>query len=288
MAEEKQGRFKSLLDRIGKTISEWIWPRRCPVCFDIVSNQGNLHNGLCCNSCYPKIRFVGGATCLKCGAMLSRQEDAYCPECRRKKRDFVQGVALMDYTCEAAARLLWKVKYENGREFADFLAEEMVMRYGAQIRRWQAEVILPVPVHKSKKRERGYNQAEVLAKKLGKKLEIPVDARALVRVKKTVAQKKLGLQERLDNLQGAFAATQRAAAYRRVILLDDIFTTGSTAHVCIAQLKNAGVQEVYLVNYSIGRGVGSFEDHGAGGENDRGKDVPEGEGRLKGKWDRYR
>lgn len=279
---------KAVWKRIGETIAEWIWPRRCPVCFDIVSKNGNLHNGLCCNNCYPKIRFVGGATCLKCGAMLIREEDEYCPECRAKERNFVQGIALMDYTCEAAAHLLWKLKYENGREFADFLTEEMVSRYGGRIRNWQAEVILPVPIHKSKKRERGYNQAEVLAKKLGMRLEIPVDPKALTRVKKTVAQKKLNLQERLDNLQGAFAATDRAAGYRRVILLDDIFTTGSTAHVCAAQLIKAGVQEVYLVNYSIGRSVGSRAGLGAGGENDRGKDNPEGGRRLKGEWDRGR
>ena len=265
-----------------------IWPRRCPVCFDIVSNAGNLHNGLCCNACYPKIRFVGGATCYKCGAMLIRKEDEFCSECRTKNRNFVQGIALMDYTCEAAAHLLWKLKYENGREFATFLTEEMIARYGAQIQNWQAEVILPVPVHKSKKRERGYNQAEDLAKKLGRKLGIPVDTKVLVRVKKTVAQKKLGLQERLDNLQGAFSATDRAAAYRRVILLDDIFTTGSTAYVCVSQLLTKGVQEVYLVNYSIGRGVGSREDPYAGGKNDRGKDNPEGGRRLKGEWDRGR
>ena len=265
---------QNVFARIGGVLTELIWPRRCPVCFDIVSKPGNLHDNLCCNECYPKIRFVGGATCMKCGAMLMRKEDEYCSECRTKYRNFVQGIALMDYTCEAAAHLLWKLKYENGREYADFLVAEMVARYGARIREWQAEVILPVPVHKSKKRERGYNQAEVLAKKLGKKLGIPVDPKALVRVKKTVAQKKLGLQERLDNLQGAFSATKRAAGYRRVILLDDIFTTGSTAHVCASQLLGRGVQEVYLVNFSIGRGVGSRADLGAGGENDRGKDKP--------------
>ncbi|MBO7514587.1 MAG: ComF family protein [Lachnospiraceae bacterium] len=274
MADERNRDRKRSPKRIGEAVMQLIWPRRCPVCFDIVSKAGNLHGGLCCNTCYPKIRFVGGATCLKCGAMLIREEDEYCPECRSKERNFVQGIALMDYTCEAAAHLLWKLKYENGREFADFLTEEMVSRYGARIQSWQAEVILPVPIHKSKKRERGYNQAEVLAKKLGGKLGIPVDPKALVRVKKTVAQKKLNLQERLDNLQGAFAATDRAKAYRRVILLDDIFTTGSTAHVCVSQLLKKGVQEVYLVNYSIGRGIGSRADLHAGGNNDRGEDKP--------------
>ena len=150
------------------------FPRRCPVCYQPVDRRDTKHDGLCCSTCYPKLSFVAGATCFRCGKPIGDREQEYCRDCKVKKRNFETGVALLYYTAPVSARLLAKLKYQNGREFADFLAVEMVHRKGAQIRSWQAECIIPVPLHPAKKRSRGYNQAEVLARRLGRLMQIPV------------------------------------------------------------------------------------------------------------------
>ncbi len=228
------------------------FPRRCPVCYQPVDRRDTKYEGLCCSRCYVKLSFVTGATCFRCGKPIGKQEQEYCGDCLTKKRNFDTGVALLHYSSPISSRLMAKIKYENGREYADFLAMEMVRRHGDRIRSWKAECIIPVPIHSRKKKIRGYNQAEVLAQRLGRLLDIPVEAQALCRKTNTKALKELTGQERFQNLKDAFVATPYAREYRRVILLDDIFTTGSTAYMCTKSLREAGVKKIFLVNFCIG------------------------------------
>lgn len=209
---------------------------------------------LICPHCYNRVPFVRPPVCLKCGTHLSDAGVQYCEKCSRHQGDFARNVALMDYSAEAAARMIWDLKYHNKKEYADFLALEMGRRFGARIMEWRCEAIVPVPVHASKKRMRGYNQTAVLAKRLGALLDIPVDEQALVRVKKTAPQKNLDAEGRRRNLRTAFAAGKTAARYRTVLLLDDIYTTGATMQVCSRVLLDAGVQRLYGITCCVGRG----------------------------------
>ena len=109
------------------------------------------------------------------------------------------------------------------------------------------DAIIPVPVHPSRRRKRGFNQAEVLAKIVGERLGIPVKAELLRRTKKTLPQKELSVGERLKNLSGAFRADEIPENIRRVLLVDDIYTTGSTIEACTRVLKAAGVETIYFV-----------------------------------------
>lgn len=248
------------------SLADIIYPRRCPVCREIVrpdfrlkTDREALPKGLgveklICPHCYNRVPFVKGPVCLKCGAHVSDAATEYCAQCRKRPRDFVRNLALMDYSGEAAGRMIWDLKYNNKREYADFLALEMGRHFGKRIADWQCEVIVPVPIHASRKRRRGYNQTAVLAKRLGALLEIPVDERALLRVKKTVPQKNLDAGARYQNLKTAFAAGKTAAHYRNVLLLDDIYTTGATMQVCSRELMKAGVQRVYGVTCCVGHG----------------------------------
>ena len=108
------------------------------------------------------------------------------------------------------------------------------------------EAIVPVPIHSSRRRARGFNQAEVLAEILGDKLKIPVEPQMLTREKKTRPQKELSAAERLKNLSGAFAAGKECGRIKRVLLVDDIYTTGSTIEACARVLQSAGVETVYF------------------------------------------
>lgn len=182
----------------------------------------------------------------------------YCADCMRHQRTFESGVALFNYN-EAARSSMAAVKYKNKREYLDFYAAAADFRFCRTVSSWQAEALIPVPVHPSRRRKRGFNQAEEFAKRLGKLWKLPVETGLLVRRKKTAPQRELNPQERLKNLQQAFAIRQTAEIHRsgipkRVILIDDIYTTGSTMEACTRALKKAGVKEVHFVVICIGEG----------------------------------
>ena len=119
---------------------------------------------------------------------------------------------------------------------------------------WKAEVLVPIPLHQSRRRKRGFNQAELLAKALSVRSGIPMDASLLIRTKKTHAQKELNDQERLANLKDAFSIQRRNIPYHNLILVDDIYTTGSTIDTAARLLKEYGVQKVYFLCICVGMG----------------------------------
>ena len=117
----------------------------------------------------------------------------------------------------------------------------MADRCGRMIRMWSPDVIIPVPIHISKYKERGFNQAGLIAQALGRAMQIPVDEEYLVRIVKTQPMKELSNRERIKNLQNAFQVREKVVRYRKVLIVDDIYTTGATFDACAAVLKDAGV-----------------------------------------------
>ena len=119
---------------------------------------------------------------------------------------------------------------------------------------WRAQAFVPIPLHPSRRRKRGFNQAELLAKELSGRSGIPADAGLLMRVKKTRAQKELNDQERLTNLKDAFSVRKRKVPYQNIILVDDIYTTGSTMDAAAKVLKENGAKNIYFVCICVGNG----------------------------------
>lgn len=145
-------------------------------------------------------------------------------------------------------------KYHNKREYSDFYADDIARHLGYSIQAWNADILIPVPIHQIRKRKRGYNQAELLAKKIGNKIGIPVDSEKLFRIKKTLPQKELNDIERRKNLEDAFHVDKNVVQYKKAIIIDDIYTTGSTIDACAKALKAAGVKYVYFICLCIGHG----------------------------------
>ena len=228
-----------------------LFPRRCPICGDIVMPKGDL----ICPSCHEKLSYVKSPVCLKCGKEVISRTIEYCFDCSRHPRSFEYGIALLNYN-EAAAHSMAAVKYKNKREYLDFYTEAAAERCGSRLLSMQADCLIPVPVHPSRLKSRGFNQAQVLAERLGAKLGLPVRADLLKRNKKTEPQKELNSLERLRNLEQAFsvADTGLAGEFERVILVDDIYTTGSTMEACARALKQAGIKKVYFFAVCIGQG----------------------------------
>ena len=115
--------------------------------------------------------------------------------------------------------------------------------------------MIPVPVHASKKRTRGYNQAEVLARELGNIMHIPVDPNLIARVRKTVPMKNLSVSDRQNNLNMAFKICRNDVKLDTIVIIDDIYTTGSTIDAMSYELRRAGIRHVYFVTLAIGRGI---------------------------------
>ena len=226
-----------------------LFPPRCPVCGDIVEPSGDL----ICPSCVFKLSPVRQPTCRKCGKELFSERAEYCFDCSRHERSFESGAALFNYN-ETAKKSMAAIKYRNKREFLDFYAEMMAYRFRHTIQNWKPDVLIPVPVHPSRRRKRGFNQAEELARRLSKLLRIPVESRLLVRTRKTAPQRELNPQQRLANLKQAFSVNPGRPIPQRVVLVDDIYTTGSTMEACSRALKAAGVQEIHFLTICVGGG----------------------------------
>lgn len=152
-----------------------------------------------------------------------------------------------------------RYKYHNKREYADFYVEELLKRYKEQILKWNPDVLIPIPLYKEKKKKRGYNQAELIAKGIGIQLQIRVVTDYLERCKNTAPQKGLNEKQRVSNLKEAFVIQEKKkkkyVPLKHVLLIDDIYTTGSTIETCTNVLLKAGVEKVHFISICIGAGL---------------------------------
>lgn len=188
---------------------------------------------------------------MKCGRPLRDEGEEYCADCRRRTHMFLQGRALYDYSSVKQSMLRFKAggRYEYGRFYGRRLAENL----GGTICGWKPECIIPVPIHRSRLCRRGYNQAEIIAKTLGREIGIPVDLHIIKREKNTVPLKNLTLHERQNNLKKAFKLCRNDVKLKTIIIIDDIYTTGSTIDAMAQVLRNAGIAEIYWVSVAIGK-----------------------------------
>lgn len=226
-----------------------LYPRRCALCDEVISDREYP----VCLACRKQITPIRQNRCMHCSKPLGNRMEEFCEDCKRHRFLYDQGFAVFLY--EGAVReSLMRFKYGNRQEYGRFYARMLDCFGGEKVRRWDPEVMIPVPVHEAKRRKRGYNQAEVLAKELQKIWKIPVDSRCMRRTKNTKAQKSLNHEERRKNLREAFAA-KGSVGYKSVLIVDDIYTTGSTVDAMAKILREQGVERVYFVTVCIGRGM---------------------------------
>lgn len=225
----------------------WIFPRRCPVCDDIVVPKG----ALICAACDLRMRRIKEPVCKKCGKQIKDARKEYCRDCKERKHEFKAGAAVFVYN-DSVRQSIYKYKYRARREYADYYAKEIEKALHEKIQAWHADALIPVPLYAVKKRKRGFNQAEILAKKLGRALDITVDTKIITRCRKTRPQKELNVEQRQNNLKKAFKTRGNDVKLKTVIIIDDIYTTGSTIDAMASVLKNIGIKNVYFISLAIG------------------------------------
>ncbi len=205
-----------------------------------------------CPSCTEMWKPIKSPYCRKCGKPLRDERQEYCPDCSERKHFYREGRALYEYP--DIKRSIYRFKYKGRKEYGEFYGKKMAEYLGAVICLWHPDALVPVPLHRIRKRERGYNQAEVIARSLGKELGIPVNTSLIKRVKKTTPQKCLNRQMRQNNLKRAFKIDQNDVKLDTIIIIDDIYTTGSTVDAMAAVLQEAGIRDIYFISLAVGRG----------------------------------
>lgn len=188
---------------------------------------------------------------MKCGKPILESSTELCSDCSRRHHQFDAGRAVWVYD-QWMRKSVATFKYKGRQEYANFYAEQIAVVCGGWLKALQVDVIIPVPINAKKMRARGYNQAALLAKRLSKTLQIPVDDTYLQRTSWTEPQKALSPVQRYENLKRAFCIKDLNKSYQKVLLIDDIYTTGSTIDACAAVLRAAGTVYVYFVSLCIG------------------------------------
>lgn len=223
-------------------MTEILYPKRCAGCDQVLdSKEKNL--GFC-RECSSQIRLTGQYTCFCCGKPLKDKTDEFCTDCMGKSHSFNQNKTVFCYSGPMKISM-YRFKYGNRRCYGRTFAAMAQREYGRWIRDKKIEAIIPVPMYKKKVRQRGYNQAEAFAKCLSKVTGIPQDTNLVARIHDTRPMKELDGMQRKANLQKAFTLNESGKIYNRVLVVDDIYTTGATMDQVAALLKSAGVKEVY-------------------------------------------
>lgn len=238
------------MNKTWERIVSALYPRQCPICREIVTPKGDT----ICRKCRDGLPYIKEARCRKCSKPVHNPQIEYCYDCSRQRHLYIEGIAMFEHK-GAIRDTIYDIKYGNKREYLDFFADEIAEKYGNKIKEWQADALVPVPLYKKKEIQRGFNQAMELAKRLGKRMDIPVNGKILLRDRVTVPQKELTEKQRKKNVENAFHISENIVKLNRVILIDDIYTTGSTIDACTETLLNAGVREVYFITMSIGDGL---------------------------------
>jgi competence protein ComFC len=198
-----------------------------------------------CRPCFDQLPFIRSSVCGVCGRPMDKGE--ICPDCSVQDHHFHQACSVFEYSPEIQ-KLIYRFKYGGQTYLAPFLGRCMAEKLESMENRPSIQGLVPVPLHPNRRRKRGFNQAELMAREMEKRTGIPVLDRVLIRKRDTSAQAGLRRLERMENMANAFAFRNREEIQSKILLLiDDIYTTGATAEQCSRVLMEAGASRVYVM-----------------------------------------
>lgn len=230
---------------------EMIYPQKCVLC-NVVLVHGS-ERGICvvCDKAYEKLY---GDICSICGKPLIDITNDRCHDCRKTEHSYICGRSMWVYEDEVQSSIQ-KFKYDEFKEMGLQFAKEL-SRYYNSINIGDIDMIVSVPLHEQRLKTRGYNQARVIAYHFSNLVGIELmDDDALIRVQNTEAQKQLNDKERVVNLEKAFLSNGDSVKGKKILLIDDIYTTGATINACAKALLYNGAKEIYYLALAIGRGL---------------------------------
>jgi ComF family protein len=228
-----------------------LYPESCQLC----GAAAGPAQGYVCQACHDSVRFIERPFCERCGRPFEGDITTKfeCAACLESQWHFLSARSAVVAKDKARMAIL-DYKYKRALWFEPFLAGLLIERAAPELAKAHWDLIVPVPLHPTKFREREFNQAERLARRLSGAVQLPVNRRLLRRVVPTSTQTRLPRKERLENVRNAFAMRPRARLDgERIVLVDDVFTTGATTSACARVLKAAGAAEVCV--WTVARGI---------------------------------
>jgi ComF family protein len=228
-----------------RAVLDILFPPLCHVCKTYIPNSGSIH---ICAACSEKIIPVSSPKCTVCGIPFNTENgiDHVCGACATASRPYVSARAAVHFA-GPAQDLIHRLKYGKKVHLSRPLGLVAVRHLAGFLDETGVEMIVPVPLHPRRLRERGFNQAILLADPLSKSRRIPISRNNLRRIRWTEPQINLSPEDRVKNVRGAFAVRKpELFEGKKLVLVDDVYTTGSTVGECAKVLKRAGAGHVYV------------------------------------------
>ena len=235
------------LKRTGQALLDLLYPLRCPVCLGIPAR-----GLLVCPECRRSLPYITTHRCPVCGKSVENPGNR-CADCAGMRHIFDSGTAAFLYD-DRMRGLMAELKYRGVRSLGGQLG---VLAFDAcrdTVLSWGITALVPVPIHPSRRRSRGYNQAMEIARAVGDRMGLPVLQDAVRRREKTAAMKTLGREARQKNLAEAFAAGTTPVSGEVILIIDDIYTTGATMDAVSSVLRRGGAAGVHFFAVCIGAG----------------------------------
>ena len=255
VAEVRRRGVRGLLAEVSDAIVSVLFPAGCRICKALLTSASRVP---ICAECLASFARVPGILCEICGRPLpglarNEGEPLLCPACQERTYAFEKARSFALYE-GPVVRAILLLKFEQIEPLGAWFAERLAELVTAEGETLAADVVVPVPLHRDRQRERGYNQAALLAKPLAKKLRLPHKAVLLTRTRARPDKQVLSLEERWESVRGAFATRPGSQVDNlRVLLVDDVLTTGATLDACARVLRDAGAKSV--VALTVARAV---------------------------------
>lgn len=231
--------FFSPVTNLARVFLDFIYPPVCLICKAVIREEFPQNSkALVCSDCWCNLEIEEKSFCPECKVELESSQLHNCSAYLNK----VYALGVFDENFqELIHQFKYKGKVSAGKSLGIRLAQELKKQRVTDV-----ACLIPVPLHKARKRERGFNQSEIVAESLGTELDLKVEKDVLIRIKNTKDQTKLSIEERKRNVAGAFQVQdkQKILQGKKIILVDDVITTGATLNECAKVLKQAGAKEI--------------------------------------------
>ena len=215
-------------------LKELLFPSRCLIC-------KRISREVICSDCFSKISLIKGPICNVCGSPLEGK--GLCHKCRTSLPYFSKARSYALYEGVIRTAII-RFKFEKRRNLGIFLGK-VLGKFILELK-WDIDFIVPIPLSKERLRSRGFNQSEILATEASKILGIPMSL-GLIRIKETKPSIDLNVEERLDNINRAFLLSDTNLKGKKILLIDDVYTTGATTNEASKTLVERGIKEVKVV-----------------------------------------